>query len=95
MQLTGLECRRRRVGVSGLGSTWATEGSEFSFKYAESKLERRETEKEVSNGQLEIYMWREKEGNLDVKKKAIRKHPLRMKSEATVDDQIRPPRGSI
>ena len=34
------ECRRRRVAVSGLASTGAAEGSEFSFEYTESELER-------------------------------------------------------
>ena len=42
------------MGVSGTGGTWATEASEFCFGYAEFKVQRGPTEKEIAKGQLEI-----------------------------------------
>lgn len=37
-----------RVGVSEVGSTWATEGSEFHFRYTEFKIQRGQAEKEIA-----------------------------------------------
>lgn len=45
------------MGVSGMGSTWGTEGSEFCFGYAEFKVQRGPAEKEIPSGQLEIQNW--------------------------------------
>lgn len=64
-----IACRRGRVCVLGLGNTWAREGSKFHFLYTVLSLRYR-GDKEISNGQLEIYVRRkgrksgqEKEGN--------------------------------
>lgn len=39
-------------------STWAAEGIEFRFGYAESEVQRGPTEKEMPRGQLEIEVWK-------------------------------------
>lgn len=54
-----IECRRGRVCVLGLGSTWATEGNKFHFLYTALSLRyRKDKERKILNGQLEIYVWR-------------------------------------
>lgn len=45
------------MGVSGMGSTWGTEGNEFCFGYAEFKVQRGPAEKEIPSRQLEIQNW--------------------------------------